>query len=521
MSLKTYIGARYVPIFLGAWDKTKAYEALSVVTYNGFSYTSKRSVNSGTEITNTDYWAESGNFNAQVENLLNDVNDINDHLFKRFDTLSDIKNVKPNDICVTLGYHNINDGGNCTYVINSSEGHKIAENIYAKPLISEVANVKQFGAYGDNNHIDTDAFSNAVNFALDNNIPLYIPAGTYLLNKTIEIATIGSKSMPTILGAGVNLTTITSTEKYAFKILHTNQVGTIYHNTITGISFYKCGINVQDYQGIDINECRFDDCPEAGVMLTNHIGWTEFIVANNCEFRNCATWFGCNTDSTTDYSLHGCGFNNCTGGLTSSQHVWNLPAFAKLYNSPLTVTVFTDNSTLINKAEAPAGTLQTTTTYGCISIEGSCTISNNNTAHYHAGQIIAANPYSMGNTRIVSQLFDNVNGVIKAFEFGRKVTKTAKNNDTLITLDDNYYKLSIHISAPNLEAHFVCDYYRQASTGIGYINKTKLENFNANNVDIDIDTVNTQNIILKGEDDTVYQTATTIIVGGESTAQQM
>ena len=66
-SYNTYIGARYVPIFGGQWDNTKAYEPLVIVEYQGNSYTSKTYVPIGADINNTDYWALTGNYNAQVE----------------------------------------------------------------------------------------------------------------------------------------------------------------------------------------------------------------------------------------------------------------------------------------------------------------------------------------------------------------------------------------------------------------------------------------------------------------------
>lgn len=62
-----YVGLRYVPIFDGDWDNTKAYEPLMIVSYQGNSYTSKTYVPVGAAIDNTDYWALTGNYNAQVE----------------------------------------------------------------------------------------------------------------------------------------------------------------------------------------------------------------------------------------------------------------------------------------------------------------------------------------------------------------------------------------------------------------------------------------------------------------------
>ena len=64
-----YVGARYVPIMAGAWDNTREYEPLTVVQYEGDTYTSKMYVPVGIAITNTTYWVKTGNFNQQVANL--------------------------------------------------------------------------------------------------------------------------------------------------------------------------------------------------------------------------------------------------------------------------------------------------------------------------------------------------------------------------------------------------------------------------------------------------------------------
>lgn len=67
----TYVGARYVPVFSevnnGVWTNTVEYEPLTIVMYNGNSYTSKTYVPVGIDINNTTYWAPTGNYNAQIE----------------------------------------------------------------------------------------------------------------------------------------------------------------------------------------------------------------------------------------------------------------------------------------------------------------------------------------------------------------------------------------------------------------------------------------------------------------------
>ena len=66
---RTYIGLRYVPIIKGLWNRNEEYEALTIVLYEGNSYTSKISVPAGVDINNEQYWVCTGNYNIQVANL--------------------------------------------------------------------------------------------------------------------------------------------------------------------------------------------------------------------------------------------------------------------------------------------------------------------------------------------------------------------------------------------------------------------------------------------------------------------
>lgn len=77
---RQYIGARYVPIFgrkdesTIIWDGgANAYEPLTIVLYQGNSYTSRQYVPAGIDITDNDFWAETGNYNAQVEQYRQEV----------------------------------------------------------------------------------------------------------------------------------------------------------------------------------------------------------------------------------------------------------------------------------------------------------------------------------------------------------------------------------------------------------------------------------------------------------------
>lgn len=87
MATTQYIGARYVPKFFensatndSTWAANTAYEPLTIVTWNGNSYTSKKAVPSGvgTPSANAEYWASTGMFNAQVETIREELEIVKD-----------------------------------------------------------------------------------------------------------------------------------------------------------------------------------------------------------------------------------------------------------------------------------------------------------------------------------------------------------------------------------------------------------------------------------------------------------
>lgn len=69
MAVTQYVGSRYVPLFADPieWSSANAYEPLTIVSHLGNSYTSRQYVPVGVDIDDSDYWALTGNYNAQVE----------------------------------------------------------------------------------------------------------------------------------------------------------------------------------------------------------------------------------------------------------------------------------------------------------------------------------------------------------------------------------------------------------------------------------------------------------------------
>lgn len=167
MAIKKYIGARYAPKFMGAWDKASEYAALSVVYTNEQSYVSRKTVPANTEITNTEFWIKSADWNAQVGEYRAQVeanntafNELNanvdeykaqtDAFFNQtmhtYNTQADMqvdKTVKAGLTLMTSGKNAVGDGGGAMYqVVSETSASAVAlqNGLWAKPF--------KFQAYG-------------------------------------------------------------------------------------------------------------------------------------------------------------------------------------------------------------------------------------------------------------------------------------------------------------------------------------------------------------------------------------
>lgn len=95
----TYVGMRYVPLFDGDWNSEKDYEPLTVVNLDGNSYTSKTFVPAGMNpVGNTDYWAETGNYNAQIEAYRQEVLQYNGRIQANADAITALDAREDTDI---------------------------------------------------------------------------------------------------------------------------------------------------------------------------------------------------------------------------------------------------------------------------------------------------------------------------------------------------------------------------------------------------------------------------------------
>ena len=245
---RQYIGARYVPIFGRKdeesieWDNSAPYEPLTIVLYQGNSYTSRQYVPVGVEITNQEFWAITGNYNAQVEmyrretaaareiannalatanNALAAANDAQDDInallpkadfsaentvknyidrnttrVLSFDTVADMQNasyLEAGMTCHTDGFYANGDGGAMWYRISdtgtANNMNVIAcGNLFANAIISDsTVTVDTFGAHGDDYYDDADVIQYCIDYAIEHNYNVRFNRKIYKVSKTINV----------------------------------------------------------------------------------------------------------------------------------------------------------------------------------------------------------------------------------------------------------------------------------------------------------------------------------------------
>lgn len=99
----TFKGARYIPLFGGTWDRTKAYEALVAVQHNAYTYLSKQPVPKNVDITNTDFWLLWADPNAQMQQLYQEYVDLTEDIEALDENLQNEVSIINNPIYILIG----------------------------------------------------------------------------------------------------------------------------------------------------------------------------------------------------------------------------------------------------------------------------------------------------------------------------------------------------------------------------------------------------------------------------------
>lgn len=137
-----YTGMRYVPVFADPpeWSSANSYEALEIVIHEGNSYTSKTFVPVGIDISNSAYWALTGNYNAQVEQYRQEVQQFDGRITKNTEGIAvnaaDIANLA--EKTSSLAHSKEFKGSNILYVTDS---WGVNTTGVAKPYVNSLGDI--------------------------------------------------------------------------------------------------------------------------------------------------------------------------------------------------------------------------------------------------------------------------------------------------------------------------------------------------------------------------------------------
>ena len=308
-----YIGSRYVPIFAdpAEWNSARTYEPLTIVLNKGNSYTSRQFVPVGVTLTNTDYWLETGNYNAQIEAYRQEVlnNDANvtkliNSTLNCFDTLigdgntlqANLSTLQAGTYAYVNGY-SVEGQGAAFYKIESTaptnaNSHAYSKDepygnyytngtLYANLIVQSSMFADCFGVVGDNANIDNGpmiqyaiAYMNGIHGELRfGNHTYTMRTGVTASLTSMNIVGIGSRDNPqfgsTISWQGTG---------FAFTFTRTA------FSLISDISIYGNGANY----GIDMTECVLSEANRLHISnivqalyMSGTAGYMRF---NGCSF---------------------------------------------------------------------------------------------------------------------------------------------------------------------------------------------------------------------------------------------
>ena len=234
-----------------------------------------------------------------LENLLNDAA----HLIKSYDTytelIADSSTFTDGLRLKTLGYRNVNDGGECSYYVRTKTNYDIPDGIFliniSDTLVMEVIkredfNPLQLGAYGDGIHDDSDILISFFNH-LEENSHVYLK-NKYAVSKAINLP----KGYGITIDGGsfIALSNFNNTNSNAiFYLVNSNYTQPDGFNVpstglrLTNITF-MCnwnadGIDIPISLNMTIDKCLFLFYKEYGINVYNNN--SHDLLINNCQFR--------------------------------------------------------------------------------------------------------------------------------------------------------------------------------------------------------------------------------------------
>ena len=270
---RQYVGARYVPKIMGEWDKNIPYEALSIVTYKGNSFTSKIPVPAKVDIGDETYWVNTGNYNVQIEEYRKETLEAKQ---LANNTNTDLQTFKQNQT-------NTNNEINNKIDSTTSALNKLKNAVFDGDTPTVITVAKNGGRF----HTINEAITFAKGYcSRQKRVTILIIGGVY--NESIVLT-----KNPGIDLIGIGMPEINSNAPYP------NGPAYIYGDTyIEGISFYS---NSKDAYAFHLDGSTDTSC---GTNVT----------VVNCKFRSVnQPALGCGCTRGCIYSFINCEFNGSDG----------------------------------------------------------------------------------------------------------------------------------------------------------------------------------------------------------------
>ncbi len=252
--VREYVGARYVPKFMGTYDATQIYEALCVVDNGlGTSYISKIPTPAGTPLTDTDHWAVYGASSGAIINLQNQIDNI--------------ENIEIPGITTTIGALSDLNTSDKTSIVNAI--NSLISNILCAP---NQAKNRRVIVVADSlgNYVGSDTVSNFMDIArdhvgIDNSDFFQVhQSGQGIIND----------EMLTLLQSIESTVTDHDTITDIYFCVGFNDMGATESDIYTGLSHIKTYVD--------------SEYPNSNVHIV-YVAWNPYINDSSGQYRRCYT----------------------------------------------------------------------------------------------------------------------------------------------------------------------------------------------------------------------------------------
>jgi hypothetical protein len=327
----TYVGRRYIPKLFhnpndnsATWTNSVQHESLTIVMWQGASYTSKQDVPVGIDISDIRYWTRSADYNAQISIYEQNVRDYHQYVIDQIGIINDdnetFKNNVNNDF---INYKND--------VNNNIDDFKVDVNNTINK-ITQFYTPEMFGVTGTND--DTAVIQTMLNYINTHNYDvgatIFFGKQKYIFNECIirtpNLRITGSG----LLDGQFTVQSVDVLTPTVFNILNMNVI-------FDGLNFKSASrknfaIKLRHLRDATINNCNIENYVNGILGETeSNFKWqrTARVKITNNIFRNCD--YMVQTQQTPndgtdinyvynqhgDYIIQGNYFYTCDGGITS------------------------------------------------------------------------------------------------------------------------------------------------------------------------------------------------------------